>query len=79
MDYFSNAAEKVRRAAEQAQAAAAEFAKDDGGTLAAMTGVGTTSPQTASAFAGKSPEELQGFCLKMVKINKGLKIPCQHP
>ena len=65
MDYFAGAAEKVRKAAEQAQAAAAEFAKDDGGTLAAMAG-GNTTP-----FAGKSPEELQSFCLKMVKINKG--------
>jgi hypothetical protein len=76
MDYFANAAEKVRRAAEQAQAAAAEFAKDDGGTLAALTG-GAPSPQTT--FSGKSPEELQGFCLKLVKINKGLKYPCYRP
>jgi len=69
MDYFAGAAERVRQAAEQAQAAAADFAKEDGGTLAAMTtGTSSVAPPT---LEGKTPEELQRFCQKMIKINKG--------
>jgi hypothetical protein len=69
MDYFAGAAERVRQAAEQAQAAAADFAKEDGGTLAAMTT--GTSMAAPPVLEGKSPEELQRFCQKMIKINKG--------